>query len=344
MDPHNAPVAVRATDGAVIEVPLPPGGVEVVLRDPVTGAQAGRWRFPEGGSRLHIDLLSEGLCEVDGRAAAEAELEPGFIPWPRLSFLVNGEPLEVVSSNREVLRRHYAREHHQEVSYAPSPNGYIEAFHRARIQQAQRLLRPVRGKVLDVGSGYSLVAMAGPWPELDIYACDWDGDAVRHLHQGGAVHHAVRCSASDLCFAPRSFDAVYAGEVIEHLIDRPGALRQWIELIRPGGRLVLTTPNRRHLLVRCTRVEQVQNPEHLHEYTVAELRGEIEAAGGRVLATEGLTLPLPVYVPGRGWRDGMQVLSRYVPNHVTALRRLVGAGRPLPRLAMNLAMVITPRG
>lgn len=320
------------------ELPVPAGPVEVVLHDPGGGAVAGRWRFAGGGSRLQIDLLSAELCRVDGRRADDEEVADGFIPWPRLTFTVNGRTHEVVSTDAEVLRRHYGREHHQEVSYV-TPHPFNTAFHAARVEQARRLLRGVSGRVLDLGSGYSLVGMAGPWT-FDLYACDWDGDAVREVLRGGRARAVVRGSAERAPFAASSFDALYAGEIIEHLVERPEALRAWVSLLRPGGRLVLTTPNRRHLLARVTGREQVQNPEHLHEYTVAELRAEVEAAGARIRLVEGLCLPLPIWVPGRGVRDAVHsVFCRYVPNHPVALRRLVNLGRPLPWLSQNLAVV-----
>ena len=323
---------------AEFELALPTGAVEVVLRDPDGGAVAGRWRFAEGGGTLQIDLLSAELCRVDGRRADEEEVAEGFIPWPRLTFTVNGQAHEVVSSNGEVLRRHYQREHHQEVSYV-TPHPFNTAFHGARVAQAKRLLQGVSGKVLDLGSGYSLVGMAGPW-SFELLCCDWDDAAVRETVRSGRARSAVRCSAEELPFAPGSFDAVYAGEIIEHLVERPAALRTWVSLLRRGGRLVLTTPNRRHLMARITGREVVQNPEHLHEYTVAELRGEIEAAGARILRVEGLALPLPIYVPRRGMRDAVHSLfCRYAPNHPVLLRRLVDLGRPLPRLSQNLAVV-----
>jgi SAM-dependent methyltransferase len=320
-----------------VELALTPGPVEVVLHDPPTGGVVGRWHFPQGGRRLLIDLLSPEMCRVDGRRAAEEEVEAGFIPWPRLTFVVNGRPHEVVSTDAEVLRRHYARERHQEVSYAV-PLPFNTAFHAARIEQARRLLRGVRGRVLDVGSGYSLVGMAGPW-EFDLYACDWDRDALRELLRLGRARVA-RAKAEAVPFAAGGFDAVYAGEIIEHLVERAEALRSWVSLLRPGGRLVLTTPNRRHLWARVTGRERVQNPEHLHEYTVAELRAEVEAAGARIRHLEGLCLPLPIWVPRRGLRDAVHsVFCRYVPNHPVVLRRVVELGRPLPRLAQNLAVV-----
>src|SRR5580693_460809 len=138
------------------ELPLASGPVEVLLHDPDGGAVAGRWRFATGGRSLQIDLLSAELCRVDGRRADEEEVAKGFIPWPRLTFTVNGRAHEVVSTDGVVLRRHYGREHHQEVSYA-TPQPFNTAFHAARIEQARRLLRGVSGRVLDLGSGYSLV-------------------------------------------------------------------------------------------------------------------------------------------------------------------------------------------
>jgi SAM-dependent methyltransferase len=324
------------------ELALAPGPVEVILQDPDGGAEVGRWRFPDGGDRLRIDLLSPELCRVDGRRADQERVADGFIPWPRLTFVVNGRPCEVVSTDAEVLRRHYAREHHQEVSYA-TPQPFNTAFHAARMEQARRLLRGVRGRVLDLGSGYSLVGMAGPW-DFDLYACDWDDEAVREVVRSGRARGAVRAKAEAVPFLPGGFDAVYAGEIIEHLVERPAALRAWVSLLRPGGRLVLTTPNRRHLWARVTGHEQVQNPEHLHEYTVAELRAEVEAAGARIRHLEGLCLPLPIWVPRRGLRDAVHsVFCRFVPNHPVALRRVVSLGRPLPWLAQNLAVVAERR-
>ena len=45
--------------------------------------------------------------------------------------------------------------------------------------------------------------------------------------------------------AAASFDAVVAGEVIEHLVpeDVLPALSECVRVLRPGGRLLLTTPN-----------------------------------------------------------------------------------------------------
>lgn len=52
-------------------------------------------------------------------------------------------------------------------------------------------------------------------------------------------------SANDLSLDPGSVDVVTMIEVLEHLSDPPGALREARRVLRPDGRLFITTPARR---------------------------------------------------------------------------------------------------
>jgi SAM-dependent methyltransferase len=135
---------------------------------------------------------------------------------------------------------------------------------------------------------------------------------------------------------------VYAGEIVEHLAHPHDALAQWIRLLRPGGRLVVTTPNRRHLMARLLHREVVQNPEHLFEWSRDELLDAVRAAGGRILHVEGLHLPVPVPVPGMGWRDVIAGVNRRIPVPPMVARAGMELGRHAPRFAMNVAVVAEP--
>jgi SAM-dependent methyltransferase len=55
-----------------------------------------------------------------------------------------------------------------------------------------------------------------------------------------------------LPFRDESFDYVLSREGIEHLEDQMGFLRDCARVVRPGGKIVLTTPNLMHLSARAS--------------------------------------------------------------------------------------------
>lgn len=79
----------------------------------------------------------------------------------------------------------------------------------------------------------------------------------------------------------RQFDAVFAGELIEHLDDVRGFLTNVRRHLRPGGRLVLTTPNAFYVgnfVYRFGGHGQV-HPEHTCWYCEDTLRRVLEING-----------------------------------------------------------------
>lgn len=88
------------------------------------------------------------------------------------------------------------------------------------------------------------------------------------------VGHAARTyrgsfARADLCRTPlgRScLDAVVALQVLEHLVCPEAFLTACREAVRPGGLLVLSTPNRLTFAAGM-------NPSHVYEYDAGELRG-----------------------------------------------------------------------
>ena len=80
-----------------------------------------------------------------------------------------------------------------------------------------------------------------------------------------------------------AFDVVIAKEAIEHLLDQPAAVAEWYRVLKPGGCLVLTTPNRDSLHLRMNRllggVDFKCSYDHTHELTFNECVGLLEDAG-----------------------------------------------------------------
>jgi 2-polyprenyl-3-methyl-5-hydroxy-6-metoxy-1,4-benzoquinol methylase len=132
---------------------------------------------------------------------------------------------------------------------------------------AARLDRGAR--VLDVacGDGFGCRVMAAQTGEM--VGVDLDPATIRAARSRPATP-GVRYEVGDvtqLAFPDGYFDAVTSMETLEHVSPEP-TLRELVRVLRPGGRLMLSTPQNRmgHIPV---------NAAHVHEYSVDELRAVV---------------------------------------------------------------------
>ncbi|MEU6392024.1 methyltransferase domain-containing protein [Streptomyces sp. NPDC046939] len=102
--------------------------------------------------------------------------------------------------------------------------------------------------VLDVGCGDgSAAALAARLlPGHRLIGVDWSQDALRRATR--RVPGTVRVVRGELTggglpFASGVADAVLFSEVLEHLVDPDAALDELRRILRPGGHLMLSTPN-----------------------------------------------------------------------------------------------------
>lgn len=99
-------------------------------------------------------------------------------------------------------------------------------------------------RVLDVGAGSGALTARLASHGFAVIASDLDGADYR------ALPPFVRWDASSLeppaDVAPSSMDGVCAIEVLEHVENAAQALRNFYRLLRPGGLLVVSTPNLAH--------------------------------------------------------------------------------------------------
>jgi len=183
-----------------------------------------------------------------------------------------------------------------------------------RLRQIEKL-EPRRGRVLDVGcsKGYFLdVARAEGWDavgvELNAHAVDAARARGLDVRQGGLA---------DQPFDEGSFDVVTLFDLLEHTADPRATLEACRRVLRPGGLLVVTTPNIDGLVPRVTwwlfartlgAWDHPTPPGHLVQFSRRTLRRALEGSGFEVVALRSEHIPVG-YSVGKLENSVMDVLA-----------------------------------
>ena len=98
------------------------------------------------------------------------------------------------------------------------------------------------GRMLDVGCGSGALLQRMRIAGWEVEGVDFDEKAIDRAWReyGVAVRHGDLRAA---CYPDGSFDAVTMNHVIEHVHDPIALLAESRRILRPGGRLVVVTPN-----------------------------------------------------------------------------------------------------
>jgi SAM-dependent methyltransferase len=118
-----------------------------------------------------------------------------------------------------------------------------------------------------------------------VIALDYDQLTAAHVRRAYPRVHTVRGNLATLPLADESVDVVANLQVIEHLWDQHGFLVECRRVLRPGGRLLVTTPNR---ITFSPGRDTPLNPFHTRELSPSELDELLQGAGLRVESLQGL--------------------------------------------------------
>jgi SAM-dependent methyltransferase len=144
------------------------------------------------------------------------------------------------------------------------PRSLVEQEHLNRYVWASR---HVSGQILDVacGNGYgsSLLARCGTLSGLDK-----DHDAVTVARRRVPAAKFTEAVLPALPYGDGSFDAVVTFETLEHVAQDAEYVAELARVLRPGGLLLLSTPN----AAVSSPSGSISNPWHVREYTLDQLR------------------------------------------------------------------------
>jgi SAM-dependent methyltransferase len=108
----------------------------------------------------------------------------------------------------------------------------------------------------------------------EVVGVDADREALAEAERLGIETHWADLD-QPLPFANESFDAVVAGELLEHLRDPRGVVAEARRVLRPGGVLVASVPNAYRLKNRLRFLlgrEPDQDPTHLQMFSPGDVR------------------------------------------------------------------------
>jgi len=128
------------------------------------------------------------------------------------------------------------------------------------------------GKILDVGCGKAWVAELCCPKKLDVVSMDI---SLTNVEKAIAKypfenHSAVVADAFNLPFKANSFDYIIASEIIEHVVSPAKFVKNLMNVLKPGGVLLITTPYKEKLehslCVHCNKL----TTRHAHIHTFDE--------------------------------------------------------------------------
>jgi 2-polyprenyl-3-methyl-5-hydroxy-6-metoxy-1,4-benzoquinol methylase len=144
---------------------------------------------------------------------------------------------------------------------------------------------PARGtlKVLDVGCGTGENSASIAAKGHKVYGIDFSSEAIERYCQRGFEGHVMDLER-DLDIPDATFDLVFCSEVIEHLACPEILAREVYRVLKPGGALLLSTPNSAFWLYRLLgvlgwTVSELQHPKHLQFFSRRSLRRLLKGAG-----------------------------------------------------------------
>lgn len=96
---------------------------------------------------------------------------------------------------------------------------------------------------LDIGCGAGNLCRAATELFTIVHGCDISQEALSIAQQQGIICHHIDLNQDTLPFETGTFDAVTALDLVEHLFDPSTFLNEVHRIIKPGGQLILSTPN-----------------------------------------------------------------------------------------------------
>jgi SAM-dependent methyltransferase len=165
----------------------------------------------------NTDLLREPPADLTADAAYTPYAEGLDVNW---------------SDDLEELHREASRDH------------FIDVWTRRALLDAALPALTQGGVIVDAGcsSGYLLEDLRAERPDATLIGVDLVAAGLRRAHALVPEATLLLADVCDLPLADGGVDAVVSANLLEHVPDDVGALREFARVLRPGGRAAIVVP------------------------------------------------------------------------------------------------------
>ena len=158
-------------------------------------------------------------------------------------------------------------------------------FRRHEVVYRRLADRCIGRDVLEAGSGEGYGADLIADVARHVIGLDYDDSAVAHVRARYPRVDMRQGNLAELPLPSASIDVVVNFQVIEHLWDQGQFVAECLRVLRPGGVLLMSTPNR---ITFSPGRDTPVNPFHTRELNAAELTELLESAGFTIEAMLGV--------------------------------------------------------
>jgi 2-polyprenyl-3-methyl-5-hydroxy-6-metoxy-1,4-benzoquinol methylase len=162
----------------------------------------------------------------------------------------------------ELVYKFYENSHNykywSEYIYPLSRQARMETIHKQRSTFVLEALRQHLGSgkrsILEIGAGTgdTLACLKDQTnQEIDVHAIEWNPDMITQLRKNKI--NVIDKSIEKLSESMQKFDAVLLFEVAEHLLSPLTSFKSIYKLLKPGGLVLLSTPNAASIEVQFLR-------------------------------------------------------------------------------------------
>jgi 2-polyprenyl-3-methyl-5-hydroxy-6-metoxy-1,4-benzoquinol methylase len=173
-------------------------------------------------------------------------------------------------------------------------------FKETRLKKCIKIIDRIRsGVMLDIGCS------KGEWGHYwvnkgwQVSGIDLNKEHLKEAEKKGIATSYCDLNTDKIPFDNDSFDLIYAGEVIEHLTDTDSFMTELNRCLKPGGFVLLTTPNLvsfENRLRSLMGIYPIWVDYRLRAYTPKVLRRQLESSGFKIILTTGNWVP---FIPQR---------------------------------------------